>query len=370
MKPNWYQIADPSKIASPALLVFADRIEHNILMMLETVNGCSNRLQPHVKTYKMSKVIDMQMRHGINKFKCSTIAEAEMTAKCGAKEVLLAMQPVGPQIMRFFELIDWFPKTSFSAIVDNEASIRDLSKYAQIFDTRTALFLDINNGMNRTGVLPDSKAERMYQLISKLPGIWNGGLHVYDGHIHDGDIKERTKHCAEDFKEVNALVDRLESAGFDVPVVIAGGSPSFPVHAKHRHLALSPGTTLLWDWGYSQAYTDMPYQHAACLLTRIVSKPADDLLCLDLGHKAVAAEMPQPRIKLLNIVTYKVVNHSEEHLVISTPEANEWQVGDCLYALPVHICPTVAKYQEAHVVKDGMVDKTWAIEAAVRKINI
>ncbi len=62
----------------------------------------------------------LQLKHGIGKFKCSTIAEAEMTAAAGAPDVLLAMQPVGPAIARFFALKRAFPGTSFGAIVDSE----------------------------------------------------------------------------------------------------------------------------------------------------------------------------------------------------------------------------------------------------------
>ena len=51
----------------------------------------------------------------------------------------------------------------------------------------------------------------------------------------------------------------------------------------------------------------MEFLHAAVLLTRIVSKPGIDLLCLDLGHKAVASEMPQPRIKFFGLENYTVL---------------------------------------------------------------
>jgi len=43
-------------------------------------------------------------KNGINKFKCATISETEMVAGCGAPDILLALQPVGPNIARFFKL--------------------------------------------------------------------------------------------------------------------------------------------------------------------------------------------------------------------------------------------------------------------------
>jgi len=151
--------------------------------------------------------------------------------------------------------------------------------------------------------------------------------------------------------------------------VIAGGTPTFPLHALRENVELSPGTLLLWDWGYSSSFKDMTFEHAAVLLTRVVSKPAKDLLCLDLGHKAVASEMPQPRIKILGIEKYTIVGHNEEHMVLRTNEASKYKPGDHFYAVPWHICPTVDRHDWVYVVRDNKVTGQWAVEARKRKIT-
>ena len=97
-----------------------------------------------------------------------------------------------------------------------------------------------------------------------------------------------------------SLIEELKNEGISPVKIIAGGTPTFPIHALRKDVETSPGTLLLWDWGYSSSFTDMRFFHAAVLLTRIISKPGIDLLCLDLGHKAVASEMPHPRIKILD----------------------------------------------------------------------
>ena len=114
----------------------------------------------------------------------------------------------------------------------------------------------------------------------------------------------------------------------------------------------------------------MDFLHAAVLLTRIISKPGIDLLCLDLGHKAVASEMPQPRIKLLGIDKYTIVNHNEEHMVIRTPLADKYKPGDALYALPWHICPTVDRHDTVYVINDHKVTGQWNVVARTRMITI
>jgi D-serine deaminase-like pyridoxal phosphate-dependent protein len=126
----------------------------------------------------------------------------------------------------------------------------------------------------------------------------------------------------------------------------------------------------LWDHKSSSSYPDMEFSHAAVLLTRIVSKPGIDLLCLDLGHKAIAAEMPPPRINFFGLKKHTMVNHSEEHMVIRTTEAGKYKTGDLLYGIPWHICPTVDHYDNVTVVQNYKASGQWNVEARRRKISI
>jgi D-serine deaminase-like pyridoxal phosphate-dependent protein len=366
---NWYLINNADEVNSPALLVYPDRIEENIQKMI-AIAGDTNRLRPHVKTHKMPEIIRLQMKAGINKFKCATIAEAEMVAQCGATDILLAMQPVGPNIERFFRLKQEFRKSKISCIADSENIIIQLSDMARKTGMETHVWLDINNGMNRTGVTPGEKAVRLFERILDSPMLLAEGLHVYDGHIHEHEYLKRKQICDEAFVSVTNLVEELERLGISPIKIVAGGTPTFPIHAEREDIELSPGTMLLWDWGYSSSFADLDFNHAAVLLTRIVSKPAKDLLCLDLGHKAVASEMAQPRVKILGIEKCTFVSHNEEHMVIRTPEASKHITGDIIYCIPWHICPTVDRHDSVYVIKDNKVSGKWVVEARNRKITI
>ncbi|MCX6254954.1 MAG: D-TA family PLP-dependent enzyme [Bacteroidia bacterium] len=364
----WYQINNVNEVCSPALLVYPDRIEHNIQKMIE-IAGNVNQLRPHVKTHKMSAIIRLQMEHGISKYKCATISETEMVAKCGAKDILLAMQPVGPNLGRFFQLKQEFHDARISCIADSEEVILQLSDMALKTGMDTHVWLDINNGMNRTGIPPDANAASLFKLIIGLPKLKAEGLHVYDGHIHEKDFSLRQKICNDSFGPVTSLIDKLKNSGIAPIKVVAGGTPTFPIHASRKGVESSPGTLLLWDYGYSSSFSDMDFLHAAVLLTRIISKPAKDLLCLDLGHKAVASEMPQPRIKILGIGNYTIVNHNEEHMVIRTTESGSRKIGDPLYCIPWHICPTVDRFDTVSVVNEHKATGEWNVEARKRKIT-
>lgn len=368
-KKSWYHVNEIGKVTSPSLLVYPDRIESNIRKMIE-IAGNADQLRPHVKTHKMSEIIKLQMKHGIYKFKCATIAETEMVASCGARDILLAIQPVGPNIERFFKLKQEFGNIKFSCIADNEEVIIQLSDMSRKTGSETHVWLDINIGMNRTGVIPGQKAARLYKRIMDSPKLVAEGLHVYDGHIHEPDLSRRIKMCDDSLIAVLNLIDELGSEGISPVRIIAGGTPTFPIHAKRGGVELSPGTLILWDWGYSSSFTDMDFSHAAVLFTRIISKPAKDLLCLDLGHKSVASEMSQPRIRILDFEKYSIINHNEEHMVIRTPEAGKYRVGDALYGIPWHICPTVDRHDSVYVITNHNITGKWNVEARKRMITV
>ena len=149
----WYIIDNASEVTSPSLLVYPDRIESNIQSMIGIAGG-ADRLRPHVKTHKTSRIVKMQMDLGIGKFKCATISEMEMAAVCGAGDILLAFQPVGPNLERFFRLKSTFPGTVISCIVDSEQTAVQLSDMSVQSGQETGVYIDMNNGMNRTGILP------------------------------------------------------------------------------------------------------------------------------------------------------------------------------------------------------------------------
>jgi D-serine deaminase-like pyridoxal phosphate-dependent protein len=345
-------------VSSPALLIYPDRVQRNIARMIE-IAGDLNRLRPHIKTHKSAEIIRMQMEAGIQKFKCATLAEAELLGNVESKEILLAIQPVGPDIQRYVELSKRFPLSHFSVVVDNAAVIHQLNSACASQSVHLGVFLDLNVGMNRTGIQPGIEAIARYKLLHEMEYLDIRGLHVYDGHINDKDLEVRTERVEDAYSLVKAFSIQIEKMGFSPPIIVAGGSPSFPIHAKREGVELSPGTTLLWDTKGIDNLKDMPFEPAAFLLTRIVSKPAPDLVCFDLGHKAVASEMPHPRVRLAGMEDVEFVGHSEEHLVAKTDHWHDLQVGDAYLGIPTHICPTVALFDHVSIVKDDKVVGTW-----------
>jgi D-serine deaminase-like pyridoxal phosphate-dependent protein len=321
-----------------------------------------------VKTHKLPQLIERQLALGIVKFKASTIAEAEMTAAAGASEVLLAMPLVGPAIARFLKLQQTFPAVQFTAIADDPTAVDAMAQAALAAGQTIEILVDLDVGQHRTGIEPELGAAQLCIQIAKASSLRMGGLHAYDGHLHQSDLNARTIDAKKVANQVLQFKRLLEGVPF--PRVVMGGTPTFPYYAKLDWVECSPGTCVLWDAGYEQHFPDLQFLNAAALLTRVVSKPGPDLLCLDLGHKAVASEMPQPRVVFPALPDAEFVAHNEEHLVMRTPHAARFPIGSALYGIPWHICPTVALHGSAYVVEDQRVTAEWPVVARARKLSI
>lgn len=366
---SWYTVDNVAEVPSPALLVYPDRAEQNIRRAIE-IAGDVRRLRPHLKTSKLPEVVRMHLDQGVSRFKVATIAEAEMAAAAGARDVLLAYQPVGPNVARFVRLVQAFPATQFSAIADDDATIAALSDAAVAAGVTLSLYLDLDGGMHRTGIAPGTDAVVRYRALATRPGLRAAGLHMYDGHVRGADVDARRRASDEAFAHVLEMREALTAAGLDIPAIVAGGTPTFPFHAQRPGVECSPGTTVFWDAGYGASLPDLPFVPAIVLLTRVISRPSAKRLCLDLGHKAVASENPHPRAVLFGLEDAIAVGHSEEHLVLETARAADFPVGTPVYGVPWHVCPTVALHNEAVVVRDGRAGERWQVVARARSLTI
>lgn len=367
-----YQLRDTGHVYTPALLFYKDLIVKNIRTAIDMV-GDPKRLRPHVKTHKTREIVRLELASGVTKHKVATLAEAEMVASCGASDVFLAYNIVGPNRERLAKLIRTYPGTKFSVQADDADAARALSDTLSQAGVTVDVLLDLDVGMHRTGIAPGDAAVALYELIDKLPGLRPGGLHSYDGHNHQESIEERQRAVAALLEPVLEMRRKLKAKGLPVPRIIGGGTPTFSVWAKLDipDLECSPGTCVLQDHGYGTKFTDMAFVPAALMLTRVISRPTPTRLTLDLGYKALASDPPAgKRCVVLNVPDYQAVLQNEEHFVIETPAAAQFPPGAEVFAMPTHICPTCAMHRSAYVVENGQVVGQWDIAARDRVLTV
>lgn len=363
---EWAQIRNEEDVSSPALLVYPERIRENVHRMRSLLGGLES-WRPHIKTHKIAEIVQLLRAEGIDKFKAATLAEAELCAACGAVDVLLAYPLVGPAIPAYLALRQRHPATRFSCLVDSVAAADSLRAAGS--GEPLDVFVDLNVGMDRTGFPLNGETLPFCRILAADPAFRFRGLHAYDGHVHAEQQTEVIQLATAAFTPVWHRADALRAAGLP-SLVVAGGTPSLPYLAHRPGVEVGAGTVVLWDAGEAALCPYLDFLPAAALLTRVISRPGPGRYCLDLGHKAVASEMPHPRISLPRFPDAQFVLHNEEHLVMEIPSRPDLPVGTVLYAIPRHICPTTALHEEVQVVREGAAVATWRVIARGRKVPL
>lgn len=289
---------------------------------------------------------------GIYKFKCATIAECEIAAQANAKKIILAYPLVGPNIKRFINLIERYKNITFYAIGDNKRAITQLNEAFGLAHLNCNFLIDVNMGMNRTGV-PIENLLDLYIFVKECKNLNLKGFHCYDGNHNDKNLSERQKEVDFTIASLQTHFKQYETDYRTKPIIVAGGTPAFPCYVKYSDIFCSPGTCFIYDKGYQQNLPDLKFVPAATVLTRVISHPADGIFTIDCGYKAIASD---PKVLRGYIIGYEdkieEVLQSEEHWVFKMKEGFKDQipnVGDVLYVIPTHICPTSALYPEVLV---------------------
>jgi D-serine deaminase-like pyridoxal phosphate-dependent protein len=363
-----YHFAGEENLDSPALVYHEDIIEVNIQKAL-AVAGDPDRMWPHVKTFKASALVRMLQARGIRRFKCATIAEAEMCARCGAEHILVSYPLVGPAIHRFIDLRRRYGGSIFWALGDDLAQIALLGNAGKAEDWDIPFLADVNPGMNRTGVGMNRLKDFCLRL-GEIPGLCLMGFHCYDGNLGIKDSGERERAAAAEAEQLFAVQEALEAEGRRLPILVMGGTPTFPFHARNRGVFLSPGTLFVQDHGYQAKYRDLAFSPAAAILTRVVSRPREDLFTLDLGYKAVASDQEGERGIITELPQARPESHSEEHWVFRMTDDPCPPVGTILHVIPTHICPSTALYPGIYVVRGGRLVNYWDVDARNRRISV
>lgn len=353
-----YRLANLDDVLTPALLLYPDAIAANIERTVHLLDGDPARWRVHVKTAKLAYTFRMYLDHGLRFFKCATTLELLMACREGAHDVLLAYPVMGANAQRAREIAAQFPRTKISVLIENEAQL------APWRGSNIGIFVDLNSGMNRTGIEP-AHADRILQIARavKAAGLEYRGLHFYDGHLGSAAEPERTTIAHAGYDALLKIIAQLEQNALPVAEVITSGTPAFPCslsyagfrNGKFVHRA-SPGTVVYNDAVSLAQLPELRYQPAALVLARVVSNPRRGIITCDAGHKSVSADAGVPTCVVVGHPELTPLAPSEEHLPIAVREgAAAPQVGDTLFLLPRHVCPTVNNFDHALLIHDGQI---------------
>jgi D-serine deaminase-like pyridoxal phosphate-dependent protein len=353
-----YRIEGIERVLTPALAIYREIVDSNISVTLRLVGGNPDRWRPHVKTAKLAPIMRRMVEHGIQNFKCSTTLELRTVCEVGATDVLLAYPAVGTNAERVKQLADRV-SARVSALVENIAQIDPWR------GSNVGLFIDVNPGMDRTGIVQDQVGEivRLARAIVAA-GLAFRGLHYYDGHLSKYDLDERESVAHRGYGCLIEIVSAIESSGLNVEEVITAGTPSFPCTLSYSPFSegrfihrASPGTVVYNDCSsLSQLSSEYGYRPAALIVSTVVSHPSGRRLTCDAGHKTVSADAGVPTCAVLGRPDLTPARPSEEHMPIDALADSEIpSIGDTLYLVPQHVCPTVNNFDHALMVEHGRI---------------
>jgi D-serine deaminase-like pyridoxal phosphate-dependent protein len=366
-----YRVSALDDVLTPALLLYPEFIASNIERTLELLSGDADRWRVHVKTAKLGYTLRMLVERGIRNSKCATTLELLVACRSGAQDVLFAHPAVGANARRVREIAEQFPQVRISVLAENKEQVE------QWRGSRVGIFLDMNPGMDRTGI-EQSHSDKVVELARTIGdlGLQFRGLHYYDGHYGSLEPRERTAAAHAGYERLLKVVSQIESSGKDVAEVITAGTPTFPCSLSfegfrtgrfiHR---ISPGTVVYCDaTSLAQLLSEYGYRPAVLVLTRVVSHPRAGIITCDAGHKAVSADAGVPTCTVVGHPELTPLSPSEEHLPMSLQGAAAGpQVGEALYLLPRHVCPTVNNFDCALLVQDGEVKSVEEVSARGRE---
>ena len=361
------RIAATEDILTPALILYPDAVASNISRTLQLLGGNGGRWRVHVKTAKLGYTLRMFVERGVRHFKCATTLELLESCRSGAADVLYAHPAVGANARRVAEIAAEFPNVRVSVLAENEEQI------AQWRGRALGVFLDINPGMNRTGVEQDHIAEvaRLARAISQANLVFRG-LHYYDGQYGALEERERLTAAHAGYGRLLEIVNELERSGAAVPEVVTAGTPTMPSSLAYAGFRggkfihrVSPGTVVYNDASsLAQLPPEIGYRPAVLVLTRVVSHPRAGMITCDAGHKAVSADAGVPTCLVVGHPELAPQSPSEEHLPMAVAEGKpEPHVGEVLYLMPRHVCPTVNNFDSALLVRNGRIESVEAVSA-------
>ena len=321
------------ELVTPALVVDANAFEQNLSVMAAALPG--PRLRPHVKAHKCTALARRQLAAGHQTFTCATIREVEGMAAAGLGEDLLLANEV-LDASRLGRL-----DARVTVAVDSLQTIEAAAKSGI-----KEVLIDVNVGLPRCGCAPENAGTLAEMARSK--GLTVRGVMGYEGHAVGLDDRSLRQDLTAQAMEL--LVRAHEDVGGDV--ISAGGTGTYDLNTWANEI--QAGSYALMDTAYAKL--GLPFKQALSVLATVISTSASGYAVANCGLKALGMDHGKPDVDGGG----DVMIVSDEHLTFIP--ADGVAVGDLIRVMPAHCDPTVALHERMHLVRDGEVLETWAVD--------
>ena len=361
-------LSDPTSVDTPQLIVSEEILQRNIAEMAAFAKSIRVNLRPHIKTHKCIEIARLQIAAGAIGITCAKVGEAEvMVNEGGIDDVLLAYPIVGAK--KFERIVALMEKARIAVAVDSLAAIETISQAMVRHERSIDIYLEVNTGQDRSGVMWGAEAVRFAQEIDRHPNLRLSGIMTHEGHVSSFPPEAIAAQAIAAGEKMVETAEMIREHGIALPTVSVGSTPAARITPTVPGITeMRPGTYVfndcsLFRFGDSWGVEDC----AARFVATVVSHAADGRCVIDAGSKTLALD-PTPANKghgyIVDHPEVVIARLSEEHGVCELPEGEGgFQIGDTVEVIPNHICPTVNLMDEMAIVRRGEIVDRWRVAA-------
>ncbi|MEA2513909.1 MAG: hypothetical protein QOJ59_3396 [Thermomicrobiales bacterium] len=365
--PPIHTIVAPTEVIDTPTMVVDEAILHrNIAEMAALAKSLGVALRPHIKTHKTPQIARLQLAAGAIGVTCAKLGEAEVMADAGADDILMAYPVVGDlKIRRLLALME---RVRMIVALDSREAAEALSDAMAAEDRTLDVYVEVNTGQHRAGVLAGDEAVALALDFARLPGLRVIGVMSHEGHANVQPRETIESVAVDAGQKLVATAEKIRSHGLDLPVVSVGSTPAASYTPTVPGVTeMRPGTYVFKDTSAFRYGIFGPDRCAARILATVVSHPAPDRCILDGGSKTLSLDKTpsHPGHGYILGHEHAIIDRlSEEHgVVVLGPDDPGLQIGERVEIIPNHICPTVNLMDQLTIVRDGHVADVWPVAA-------
>lgn len=353
-----------SAVDTPALILDLDAFERNLERMVTALRGCNMRLRAHAKSHKCPEIALRQVALGAVGICCQKVSEAAVFVEAGIKDILVTNEVMGDTKLR--HLVALARNARIGVLVDHPLQVQALAAAALAHAVNLDVYIEVDVGAHRCGVVPGEEAVRLAEQIVASPALRFAGLQCYHGPAqHMRTPQERAAAIGSAVEAARMTRQAIEACGITVERVTGAGTGSF-VHERDSGVfnEIQAGSYVFMDRDYGdnqRGEGDIAFEHALFVRTTVMSRPTAERAVVDAGLKASSVDSGMPTVWQRKDVRY--LKAADEHGVLATDYAATPALGDALMLVPGHCDPTVNLYDELVCVRGARVEALWPIAA-------
>lgn len=314
------------ELDTPCLIVDLDVLDRNIEHLAAYFRRHGVAWRPHAKSYKCGVLARRVVDAGAIGVTCAKLAEAEVMARAGVRDLLITGPVVGAsKVARLAEL----RRTADPiAVVDHPDHVRQLSEGATAAGVRLRTLIEVDLGLKRCGVAPGEPVVELGRQIVAAPGLELAGIMGWEGHLLTiAEPEEKTAKIRAALDDLARSRAALLAAGLPCPIVSAGGTGSFQTTAELGVATeIQAGGAVFMDLFYRNKCQVRGLDFALTVLATVISRPAPDRAVIDAGRKAMSPDLHLPAV--VGRDDLKVNWISAEHGVLDVLHGPGPRIGD------------------------------------------